>query len=217
MSEHCEFDFEELDNDELRIDEKRTGLSGEIQRYNIVIKKAWIPWIITALRNFTVDDYNTRDKYAKNEYEDCNLVLEIRLSEESYSHAEILPIWKDAKRAVTPAIQIPYLSRNKTKLMSEFIEPFLVELSQFLTEEESGKLPPPWSEIEKKENSQSDTKAFLKLVDAMFITGRRGDAEISDTFEFHFEEAEGEMPKYPIPLNFILRNRTTTKYGFSKK
>ena len=154
MSEHCEFDFEELDNDELRIDEKRTGLSGEIQRYNIVIKKAWIPWIITALRNFTVDDYNTRDKYAKNEYEDCNLVLEIRLSEESYSHAEILPIWKDAKRAVTPAIQIPYLSRNKTKLMSEFIEPFLVALSQFLTEEERGKLPPPWSEKEEEEKKK---------------------------------------------------------------
>ena len=59
-----------------------------------------------------------------------------------------------------------------------------------------------------EESAQSaDTKAFLKLVDAMFITGRRGDAEISDTFEFHFE----------VPLNFILRNRTTTKYGFSKK
>ena len=53
-----------------------------------------------------------------------------------------------------------------------------------------------------EEYAQSaDTKAFLKLVDAMFITGKR----------------EGEMPKYPIPLNFILRNRTTTKYGFSKK
>ena len=38
-----------------------------------------------------------------------------------------------------------------------------------------------------EESAQSaDTKAFLKLVDAMFITGRREDAEISDTFEFHF-------------------------------
>ena len=44
-----------------------------------------------------------------------------------------------------------------------------------------------------EESAQSaDTKTFLKLVDAMFITGRRGDAEISDTFEFHFEESDND-------------------------
>ena len=41
-------------------------------------------------------------------------------------------------------------------LMSEFIEPFLVALSQFLTEEERNKLPPPWSE--RKEEKQGKKK-----------------------------------------------------------
>ena len=52
-------------------------------------------------------------------------------------------MWKNEKRR-TSAIEIPYYDAagNKAKLMSEFIEPFLVELSQFLTEEEREKLPP---------------------------------------------------------------------------
>ena len=46
----------------------------------------------------------------------------------------------------------------------------------------------------------ADTKAFLKLVDAMFITGRRGDAEISDTFEFSISL------KYELLLSKTLSN-----------
>ena len=42
--------------------------------------------------------------------------------------------------------------------MSEFIEPFLVALSQFLTEEERGKLPPPWSEKEEEEKKKGKRK-----------------------------------------------------------
>ena len=42
--------------------------------------------------------------------------------------------------------------------MSEFIEPFLVALSQFLTEEERGKLPPPWSEREEEEKKKGKRK-----------------------------------------------------------
>ena len=39
MNENGEFNFEELGNDELRIDEKRTRLSGTVQHYKSVIKK----------------------------------------------------------------------------------------------------------------------------------------------------------------------------------
>ena len=42
--------------------------------------------------------------------------------------------------------------------MSEFIEPCLVALSQFLTEEERGKLPPPWSEKEEKKKGKRKRK-----------------------------------------------------------
>ena len=38
----------------------------------------------------------------------------------------------------------------------------------------------------------ADTKAFLKLVDEMLITGKRGEAKMSDTFEFHFEESDND-------------------------
>ena len=50
----------------------------------------------------------------------------------------------------------------------------------------------------------ADTKAFLKLVDAMFITGRRGDAEISDTFEFHFEESDNDEIRIFEKITFPL-------------
>ena len=46
--------------------------------------------------------------------------------------------------------------------MSEFIEPFLVALSQFLTEEERGKLPPPWSEREEEEKKKGKRKRKRK-------------------------------------------------------
>ena len=42
--------------------------------------------------------------------------------------------------------------------MSEFIEPFLLALSQFLTEEERGKLPPSWSEREEEEKKKGKRK-----------------------------------------------------------
>ena len=40
--------------------------------------------------------------------------------------------------------------------MSEFIEPFLEDLSKFLSEEERNKLPKPWNENEKGEKKASD-------------------------------------------------------------
>ena len=59
-----------------------------------------------------------------------------------------------------------YLSWNKTKLMSEFIEPFLVDLSKFLSEEERKKLPKPWNQnsIEKKSDN-SEGQISLKFVE----------------------------------------------------
>ena len=157
MKVNFEFNFEELDNNELRINGRRTDFFSVKQWKSIIIKKEWISWIITTLRNFTIDDYNTWLKTIGNDYEDCRLAILIKIRERDYSHIDIFPIWKDKNR-ITSAIEIPYLSWNKRLLMSEFIEPFLVALSQFLTEEERGKLPPPWSEREEEEKKKGKRK-----------------------------------------------------------
>ena len=150
MNAYFEFNFEEMDNNELRIN----GKSSYSDRWDsIIIKKEWIFWIITTLRNLTYEDYNTWQKSIKNDYEDCKLLILVYLFEGEYSYVKILPYWQDKKRTIL-AIKIPYLSWNKGLLMSEFIEPFLVALSQFLTEEERGKLPPPWSEKEEEEKKK---------------------------------------------------------------
>ena len=109
------------------------------------------------MRNLTYEDYNTWQRRIINDYEDCRLIIRIFLRENDYSFIKINPFWKDKNR-ITPAIEIPYLSWNKRLLMSEFIEPFLVALSQFLTEEERGKLPPPWSEREEEEKKKGKRK-----------------------------------------------------------
>ena len=150
MKVNFEFNFEELDNNELRINGRRTDFFSVKQWKSIIIKKEWITWIITTFRNLTYEDYNTWQKRIKNDYEDCKLLILVYLFEGEYSYVKILPYWQDKKRTIQ-AIEIPYLSWNKRLLMSEFIEPFLVALSQFLTEEERGKLPPPWSEREEEE------------------------------------------------------------------
>ena len=155
MGVNFEFNFEELDNNELRINGRRTDSYGVAMWDSIIIKKEWIFWIITTLRNLTYKDYNTWQKSIENDYEDCELIILMYLFENRYSYIKISPIWKD-EELKAPPIEIPYLSWNKRLLMSEFIEPFLVALSQFLTEEERGKLPPPWSE--RKEDKQGKKK-----------------------------------------------------------
>ena len=157
MKVNFEFNFEELDNNELRINGRRTDFFSVKQWKSIIIKKEWISWIITTLRNLTYEDYNTWQRRIINDYEDCRLIIRIFLRENDYSFIKINPFWKDKNR-ITPAIEIPYLSWNKRLLMSEFIEPFLVALSQFLTEEERGKLPPPWSEREEEEKKKGKRK-----------------------------------------------------------
>ena len=109
------------------------------------------------MRNLTYEDYNTWEKTVGINYEDCELAIIMCLFEREHSYIDIFPIWKDEER-ITPPIKIPYLSWNKRLLMSEFIEPFLVALSQFLTEEERGKLPPPWSEREEEEKKKGKRK-----------------------------------------------------------
>ena len=157
MNAYFEYNFEELDNNELRINGRRTDSYGVAMWDSIIIKKEWISWIITTLRNLTYEDYNTWQRRIINDYEDCRLIIRIFLRENDYSFIKINPFWKDKNR-ITPAIKIPYLSWNKGLLMSEFIEPFLVALSQFLTEEERGKLPPPWSEREEEEKGKRKRK-----------------------------------------------------------
>ena len=157
MKVNFEFNFEELDNNELRINGRRTDSFSVKQWRSIIIKKEWISWIITTLRNLTYEDYNTWEKTVGINYEDCRLAILIKIRERDYSHIDILPIWKDKNRIISK-IEIPYLSWNKRLLMSEFIEPFLVALSQFLTEEERGKLPPPWSEREEEEKKKGKRK-----------------------------------------------------------
>ena len=166
-----EFDIEECDNDELRINGKRTGTFGGGQQKSIVIQKNWIPWIISTLRNLSVDNYQTGVESIINKCGTCQLTLSICLIGDGYSYIKIFPMWKDEKK-ISPALEIPFFPchtkneqshtlkgvgtytrfefnfeelDNDLKIMSEFIEPFLVALSQFLPKEDRKKLSPPWS------------------------------------------------------------------------
>ena len=124
-------------------------------RLSDIVRFAVNQFTIRLICRHTYEDYNTWEKTVGINYEDCELAIIMCLLEGEYSFIKIFPIWKDEER-ITPPIEIPYLSWNKRLLMSEFIEPFLVALSQFLTEEERGKLPPPWSE--RKEEKQGKKK-----------------------------------------------------------
>lgn len=157
MSVNFEYSFEELDNNELRINGKRTDSFGGGHWKHIIINKSWISWIITTLRNATMDDYNTYDNTYVNEQKDCSFYLGMTIRERDYSYLEIFPVWKDKNKTSAP-IQIPYLSWSKSRLMSEFIEPFLVDLSKFLTEEERNALPEPWKENEQAQEDTNDNE-----------------------------------------------------------
>ena len=74
----------------------------------IVIKKEWISWIITTLRNLTWLDYNSGGKEIVKEYEDCELAIIMFLLEGEYSFIKIFPVWKDEVD-----IQIIYDSNSK--------------------------------------------------------------------------------------------------------
>ena len=105
MSAYFEYNFEELDNNELRIN----GKSSYSDRWDsIIIKKEWIAWIITTLRNLTWLDYNSGEKEIVKEYEDCELAIIMFLLEGEYSYIDIFPIWKDEVD-----IQIIYDSNSK--------------------------------------------------------------------------------------------------------
>ena len=107
MSAYFEYNFEELDNNELRIN----GKSSYTDEWDtIIIKKEWIAWIITTLRNLTWMDYNSGEKEIVKEYDDCELAIIIFLLEGEYSFIKILPFWK-----VEVDIQIIYDSDKSTK------------------------------------------------------------------------------------------------------
>ena len=107
MKVNFEFNFEKLDNNELRIN----GKSSYANKWNtIVIKKEWISWIITTLRNLTWLDYNSGGKEIVKEYEDCELAIIMFLLEGEYSFIKIFPVWKDEVD-----IQIIYNSDKSTK------------------------------------------------------------------------------------------------------
>lgn len=164
MSVSFEYSFEELTNNELKIYGRKTTDMGISLWKQIVINKSWITWIITKLRTATIDDYETWHKEFSEKYQDCELSIMMHPAETQYSYVDIFPIWEDGKKR-TPGIEIPYLSWNKTKLMAEFIEPFLVDLSKFLSEEERNSLPQPWPENGKNELPESDDgKISLKFV-----------------------------------------------------
>ena len=76
----------------------------------IIIKKEWISWIITTLRNLTWLDYNSGGKEIVKEYEDCELAIIMFLLEKEYSFIKIFPVWKDEVD-----IQIIYNSDKSTK------------------------------------------------------------------------------------------------------
>ena len=60
----------------------------------IVIKKEWIAWIITTLRNLTWLYYNSGGKEIIKEYDDCELAIIMFLLEGEYSFIKIFPVWK---------------------------------------------------------------------------------------------------------------------------
>ena len=105
MKVNFEFNFEKLDNNELRIN----GKSSYANKWNtIVIKKEWISWIITTLRNLTGLDYNSGEKEIVKEYDDCEMAIIMFLLEGEYSFIKIFPILKDEVD-----IQIIYDSNSK--------------------------------------------------------------------------------------------------------
>ena len=108
MSAYFEYNFEELDNNELRINGRRADFLSFRQWRSIVIKKEWISWIITTLRNLTWMDYNSGGKEIVKEYDDCELALIMFLLEKEYSFIKIFPVWK-----VEVDIQIIYDSNSK--------------------------------------------------------------------------------------------------------
>ena len=183
------FNFEELDNNELLINVKLTDsfFWRTKQWDSIIIKKKWISLIISILRNATVADYETTQDFI-NEYEDCELTFYIRTKETDYSYIKIYPNWKDEKKRLS-SISIPYLTRNNTNLMSEFIEPFLVALSQFLPEEERLQLPHSWKENENEENFQSvNNDPEIREI----ATKEKIKKDIIVNFEFDIEECDND-------------------------
>ena len=208
MSDTFEFHFEESDNDEIRIFEKITfPLLDEAERmplyYCIVIKKAWISRIITTLRTLPFEDYDINfpegiwNRHIVHEYEECQVNLEFLPSAKDYATLQIMPIWKEPKEKTTLFIEIPYLPWDKSRLMAEFIEPVLVELAQFLTEEERTQLPPPWRENKKQNiifaDKESGSLNFFKamtgitqygLAEKEYLISKGGNVH----FEFYFEE-----------------------------
>ena len=175
MSVNFEYSLEVLNDTEIRINGKRTDSFGGVWD-SIIINRSWISWIITTLRTATIDDYETWKKFIKNKYDNCELMLIMNPRETDYSYLKILPFWSEEKKT-TPGIEIPYLSWNKTKLMSEFIEPFLEDLSKFLSEEERNKLPKPWNFNEKDTASESAggkiSLGFVEEIDEKELLGAR--------------------------------------------
>ena len=108
MGVNFEFNFEELDNNELRINGRRADFLSFRQWRSIIIKKEWISWIITTLRNLTYEDYNTWEKTVGINYEDCELAIIMCLFEREHSYIDIFPIWKDEERITPPMKYLIY-------------------------------------------------------------------------------------------------------------
>ena len=90
FEEYFEFNFEELGNNELRINGRRADFLSFRQWRSIIIKKEWISWIITTLRNLTYEDYNTWEKTVGINYEDCELAIIMCLFEREHSYIVVL-------------------------------------------------------------------------------------------------------------------------------
>ena len=63
MGVNFEFNFEELDNDELRINGRRADFLSFRQWRSIIIKKEWISWIITKKRVDILDNNHIEEFY----------------------------------------------------------------------------------------------------------------------------------------------------------
>ena len=134
--------IEELKNDELKLVSDEAGTID-----SVIITKEMIPWIINTLRGASFEDYNDEKGDWRKQFADCTVLIGKDYFVEStpYSYIEIYTYWGKNNPKNSAPIIIPYTRQFKELTMSEFIEPFLLDLEKYLSKEEREKLLKPWS------------------------------------------------------------------------
>ena len=130
-------------------------------------------WIINTLRNARLDDYYTEGmEWETKEFDIYLKRLLIKTSffvrSTPYSEIQIYPSWIDAKKRSAP-VNIPYNKAEPEILMSEYIEPVLIELEKYVPTADKGKIAKPWDinmkmeEYRRKQEEENNNQGKLKL------------------------------------------------------